>query len=457
MAFKRLISINPATGKLERRHPQHTEKEIEARLRLASTAQSTWRTKSFGERGLLLKKAAKLLRDNKRRLSALAGREMGKVQAYGEGEIEKCAATLEFYAEHGEEMLLPESIETDASESFVRFDSLGVILAVMPWNFPFWQVVRAAAPALMAGNTMVLKHASNVQGCANALEKIFVRAFPKGVFVNLAIDSSRVERVIRDSRVAAVTLTGSELAGSAVARAAGDSLKKTVLELGGSDPFIVLADADVVAAAEGAVVARLQGNVGQSCISAKRFIVHEKVYDEFVERVSTRINRLTVGSPTDPKTHVGPMASEQMLLTIEKQVQDSVRKGATVAAGGKRLGVRGFFYAPTVLTEVKKGMPAYDDELFGPVLAVIKVKSDAEALRVANDTVYGLGSSLYTRNITAAKQIASRIDAGAVFINCVVRSDPRLPFGGVKKSGYGRELSSFGIREFVNIKTVYVK
>ncbi len=457
MAYKPLISINPTTGKETYRTQQLSDAALDLRVARAAKAAVAWRQVSFTDRAKRLLKAAQVLRKRKEELANIAAVEMGKTLKAGRGEIEKCALTLDFYAKEGHRMLAHETVDTEASESYVQFDPLGVVLAVMPWNFPYWQVVRAAAPALMAGNTMLLKHASNVQRCAAAIESVFIKAdFPQGAFQNLPIEASRVERVIRDPRVAAATLTGSEHAGSIVARVAGEELKKMVLELGGSDPFIVLADADIDAASEAAVAARLQNNVGQSCISAKRFIVQQQVFEQFVERVARRIEMLAVGDPRDPKTDVGPLASAQMLKTIHGQVVRSVERGARIAAGGKRVGTTGCFYLPTVLTNVKKGMPAYDEELFGPVLAVIKVKNPREAIEIANDTIYGLGSTIFTKNRIIAKKMASSIEAGSVFINSVVKSDSRLPFGGVKKSGYGRELSVYGIKEFVNVKTVYV-
>ena len=353
--------------------------------------------------------------------------------------------------------LAPEMITTDASESYVAFEPLGVVLAVMPWNFPFWQVYRFAAPALMAGNVGVLKHASNVPQCAEAIEATFVACgFPKGVFQNLLLGSARVEKVIRDARVKAVTLTGSEKAGSEVAKVAGEEIKKTVLELGGSDPFIVLDDADVARACEVAASARMQNNAGQSCIAAKRFIVHRDVANAFIAGVSDIFSQLVVGDPRDPATHVGPLATEQILRDVEKQVNESIAQGARLVEGGKRIERDGYFYEPTVLADVKKGMPVYDEEVFGPVIAIIAVADDAEAVRVANDTPYGLGATIFTRDMARAKRLVGQIDAGAVFVNGQVKSDPRMPFGGIKRSGYGRELSQYGIREFVNIKSVWI-
>lgn len=451
-------SINPATGKVFAKTRELTNAELEKKLARAGAQFAKWREKSYAERAVLMKKLAKYLRANKASIAKIMTAEMGKIVKASVAEVEKCALVADYYAENAERILSPEIIPSDASESFVRFDPLGVVLAVMPWNFPLWQVFRFAAPALMAGNVGILKHASNVQKCAETIEKAFTAVgFPPGAFQNLAISSGRVERVIRDPRVVAVTLTGSEGAGSKVARVAGEELKKTVLELGGSDPFIVLKDADINAACASALTARMQGNVGQSCISAKRFIIDSRTAKKFLAGISQGVARLKVGDPTDESTDVGPMASEQMAETIDKQVKDSIKLGAKLIFGGARISGEGFFYQPTILADVHKGMPAYDEELFGPVFAVMTFKSEEEAIRIGNDTIYGLGATIFTKNTEKAKKLARRIEAGAVFINNQVKSDPRLPFGGIKKSGYGRELSTYGIKEFVNIKTVWIK
>jgi len=455
--MKKLLSINPATGNVFGETDELSDAELEKKLQAGAAAFPKWRRLSFKRRAALMRKLAKYLRKNMADIAAVMTAEMGKTLKASRAETEKCAWVLEYYAENAEKMLAPEVVPTDAKESFVRFDPLGVVLAVMPWNFPLWQVFRFAAPALMAGNVGLLKHASNVQKSAALIEKAFTAAgFPRGVFQNLAISSPRVEKVIRDARIAAVTLTGSEKAGSEVARVAGEELKKTVLELGGSDPCIVLADADIEKAASVALTGRMQNNAGQSCISAKRFIVDQRIAAKFTEKLKEKIALLKVGDPTDAATDVGPLATEQMANTIEKQVSESAARGAKVVFGGERLQRPGFFYMPTILTNVRKGMPAFDEELFGPVLPIITFKTEAEAIRIANDTQYGLGSIICTRNLAKAKKLAAEIEAGAVFVNTPVRSDPRLPFGGIKKSGYGRELSRYGIREFVNIKTVSV-
>jgi succinate-semialdehyde dehydrogenase/glutarate-semialdehyde dehydrogenase len=453
-----LRSINPATKEVIAEMDELSSEQIEEKLSIAQSAYEQWRNTSFAERAKLMKKAAANLRQQKSQLGRIITDEMGKTIAAAEAEVEKCASACDYYADNAEGFLSPEQFDTDASESYARFDPLGVVLAVMPWNFPFWQVFRFAAPALMAGNVGVLKHASNVQQSAQAIEDVFISAgFPKGAFLNLAIGSSKVESIIRDERVKAVTLTGSEYAGSQVAKQAGEEIKKTVLELGGSDPFIVRADANIEQASASAVSARMQFNAGQSCISAKRFIVHQDIAEEFTQKMKENIEKLKIGDPTNSKTDVGPLSSEQMMLNIEKQVDDSVFRGAKVITGGKRGDDKGYYYLPTVLTNVSEGMPVYDDEVFGPVMPIIAVANDEEAVRIANTSQYGLGATIFTADTEEAKRIASQIESGAVFINHQVKSDPRLPFGGVKKSGYGRELSHYGIKEFVNIKTVWVK
>ncbi len=453
--FKPLISTNPATGAVFVETEQMSEVALEHALNQAFETQKEWRLVPFKNRARLMKKLAALLRKQKKTLAKTITAEMGKTLAAAEGEIEKCALVCEFYANNAQKMLSPEKAKSDARKSYVRFDPLGVVLAVMPWNFPFWQVFRFAVPALMAGNVGLLKHASNVQKSAALIQQLFTDAgFPQGAFTNLAISSDRVEGVIRDARVVAATLTGSEKAGSHVARVAGEELKKTVLELGGSDPFIVFKNADIEKAATAAVTARMQNNAGQSCISAKRFIVDKRVEKKFTDALVAKVKALKVGHPTDAETNVGPLASEQMLRDIERQVNESVQKGAKILAGGMRIGQSGFFYAPSVLSGVQKGMPAFDEELFGPVLPIITFSTEEEAIALANDTPYGLGATIFTKNMARAEKLAARIDSGCVFINSPVKSDPRLPFGGVKKSGYGRELSHYGIKEFVNIKTV---
>jgi succinate-semialdehyde dehydrogenase/glutarate-semialdehyde dehydrogenase len=385
-------------------------------------------------------------------------REMGKPVKDGRSEAEKCAWVCDYYAGHAESFLQPEMIETDASRSFVTFQPLGVVLAVMPWNFPFWQVFRFAAPALMAGNVGVLKHASNVVGCALAIEDVFRQAgFPENVFRSLLAGSSQVDDIIEHPLIKAVTLTGSTAAGQAVGRKAGSLIKKSVLELGGSDPYLVLEDADPETAAATCVASRLI-NSGQSCIAAKRFVVVGKLREPFERAFVERMQAARMGNPLQEDTEVGPQARHDLRDDLHRQVQHSIERGAECLLGGEIPMGEGAFYPPTVLTNVRKGMPAYDEEMFGPVAAIIPVKDEAEAIKVANDSVFGLGAAVFTRDVARGERIAAEeLEAGCCFVNALVKSDPRLPFGGVKESGYGRELSHYGIKEFVNIKTVYVK
>lgn len=452
-----LRSINPATLNIISETEELTPQQIEQRIAAAEAAFLVWRDTSYEKRADHMKKAAQHLRDNKDAYARLMSTEVGKTIAAATAEVEKSALVCDYYAENAAHFLKTETIPTDARQSYVRFDPLGVVLAIMPWNFPFWQVFRFAAPALMAGNVGLLKHASNVQGSAQAIEETFrVAGFPDGIFLNLAISVSQVASVIADSRVQAVTLTGSEQAGSHVAEQAGKEIKKTVLELGGSDPFLILADADIARAVKTALLGRMQGNAGQSCIAAKRFIVHESIAGQFAMMLKEAAEMLHVGDPLDPKVDVGPLVNEQVLANVERQVAESVAKGAKILTGGKRLDGKGYFYPPTILTNATKGMPVVDEEVFGPVLPVLTFKDIDEAVRMANDSPYGLGATIFSSDVEGAQRIAARIDAGCVFINSQVKSDPRLPFGGVKKSGYGRELSHYGLKEFVNIKTVSI-
>jgi acyl-CoA reductase-like NAD-dependent aldehyde dehydrogenase len=417
---------------------------------------SRWRRTPFGERSDLLRRTASGLRQEKERLAGLITAEMGKPIVEAEAEIEKCAWNCDFYAENGEAFLGRRPVETNAKESYVAFEPLGPILAIMPWNFPFWQVFRFAAPALMAGNVAILKHASNVPQCALAIEEAFRNAgFPSGVFQTVLIPGSAMQALIEDIRMRAVTLTGSDETGARVAGASGRALKKTVLELGGSDPFIVLDDADLQTAAETAVRARNQ-NTGQSCIAAKRFIVTEPVAYEFERLLVEGTAALRVGDPRERDTQVGPLARDDLRDALQDQVERSLAAGARLATGGHRLEGRGYFYAPTVLTNVAPEMPVSCEETFGPVAAVIRAKDSREAVAIANDSAFGLGASLWTRDTSHGKELARELETGSVFINGMVVSDPRLPFGGVKRSGYGRELSDFGIREFVNVQAVWV-
>jgi len=449
-------SVNPATESVLAEFPVHGAAEVEAALEAASRAFRSWRGRSFGERADRMLRAAKYLRGEKARFAGIVTSEMGKPITEAEAEVEKCAWGLEYYAEHAEAFLAPERRPSTAAESYVQFAPLGTVLAIMPWNFPLWQVFRFAAPALMAGNTALLKHASNVPQCALAVEEVFREAgVPAGVFRSLLVSGGTAASIIADPRVAAVTLTGSEAAGGEVASRAGAVFKKTVLELGGSDPFIVLDDADVPAAAAAAVRARYQ-NTGQSCIAAKRFIVVDRVFEQFEARFVEGARALRVGDPTDRQTQVGPMARDDLRDALDDQVQRSVAAGARVLIGGKRRPGRGYFYEPTVVTGVRPDMAASCEEVFGPVAALLRARDADDALRIANGSPYGLGSSLWTANLERARRMAGDIEAGQVFINGMVASDPRLPFGGVKRSGYGRELAEFGIREFVNIQTVWI-
>jgi succinate-semialdehyde dehydrogenase/glutarate-semialdehyde dehydrogenase len=404
----------------------------------------------------LLHAVAGVLRADRSRFAAMMTAEMGKPIVEAEAEVDKCAWTAEWLAGNAARLLADEPVESTATKSYIRFQPLGVVLAVMPWNFPFWQAMRAGLPALAAGNVMLLKHASNVPQCALAVEDVFREAgLPDGVFQTLLIGPGPVERIIADRRVAGVTLTGSEAAGAKVAAAAGKAVKKSVLELGGSDPFIVLDDADVGAAATVACRARNQNN-GQSCIAAKRFVVVESVADEFESRFAAAVGALKVGDPMDRAHQFGPLARADLLDDLERQVDRSVAMGARVLIGGKRVGGAGNYFQPTVLADVRAGMPVYNEETFGPVAAVIRVKDEEQALRVANDSEFGLGSAIWTNDVDRGRRLAERVEAGLVFINGMVASDARLPFGGVKRSGFGRELSAYGIKEFVNIQTVWV-
>lgn len=451
-----LQSINPASGEVIGEYEELSETEIQSRLTKAAEVFETWKETTFAERSEKTNAVAEILREQQDRWAELMVREMGKPITEARSEVEKCAWVCEYYAENAAEFLKTEEVETDASRSYVRYDPLGPVLAVMPWNFPFWQVFRFAAPGVMAGNVGLLKHASNVSGCALAIEEIFLEAgFPEGVFQALLLSSSRAEQVIRDKRVKAVTLTGSDIAGKRVAEAAGNEIKKTVLELGGSDPFIILSDADLHDAVEVGSAARCI-NSGQSCIAAKRFIVHRSHLEEFKERFVEQMKRKEVGDPMQEETQIGPLARKDLREELNDQVQQSVMDGAEILLGGTEIVGPGFYYEPTVLSNVRHGMAAYQEETFGPVAAIIAAEDDDEAIEIANDSKFGLGASLWTKDRERGEHLAREIEAGCVFINDLVKSDPRLPFGGVKASGYGRELSYHGIREFTNIKTVWV-
>jgi acyl-CoA reductase-like NAD-dependent aldehyde dehydrogenase len=451
-----ITSINPATGEVLARFDPFTQDEVEHALDEAQDAFVAWRERSFEERAVPMRRLAALLRERADRYGRLITLEMGKPIVEARAELEKCAWGCEHYAEHAARYLADEVIPTNAKKSFVAFQPLGIVLAVMPWNFPFWQVIRFAAPAFMSGNAAVLKHASNVPQCALAIEEVFREAgFPEGLLRTLLLAGSQVEPIIDDVRVRAVTLTGSSDTGSRIAQLAGRALKKTVLELGGSDPFIVLADADLGQAAKIATRARNQ-NTGQSCIAAKRFIAVESIATDFERRFAAEVGALNIGDPLDEKTQIGPLAREDLRETLERQVRESVGMGARVLTGGERGNGRGWYYRPTVLADVTEDMPAFKEETFGPVAAVVRVRDADEAVRVANDSAYGLGANLWTKDLALGERLARRIESGSVFVNGMVASDPRLPFGGVKRSGYGRELASYGIKEFVNIQTIWI-
>ncbi|MFC7135399.1 MULTISPECIES: NAD-dependent succinate-semialdehyde dehydrogenase [Salinibaculum] len=450
-------AINPATGEQIESYDEHTPEEVETVLSQAEAAFERWRTRPRRERETLLKSAGAVLRENARDYAQTMTREMGKPLAQAEAEVEKCAWACDHYAEHASAYLQPESHPSPPGTTVKTvYEPLGPVLAVMPWNFPFWQVFRFAAPSLTAGNVGLLKHASNVPGCALAIEEVFREAgYPEGVFQSLLVSSDRVADVLADDRLVAATLTGSDRAGRAIASTAGEHLKKTVLELGGSDPFVVLEDADVEAAATTGAWARNQ-NGGQSCIAAKRFIVVDAVYDAFVDRLLAAVDSLAVGDPMDPDTDVGPQARPDLVEALHEQVQASVDAGATVATGGEPLDRDGAYYPPTVLTDVPEGCPVDTEEVFGPVAPVYRVPDETAAVQKANDTQFGLGASLWTADLERGDRLAGDLEAGCVHVNELVKSDPRIPFGGIKRSGYGRELGEDGIKEFVNRKTVWL-
>lgn len=453
-----LKSINPATGEIIQSYEIYSEKGVEKIINAVDKSWQQWRSTSFLHRSQAMQNLSSLLKSGKEDLARLMALEMGKVVKEGISEIEKCAWVCDYYAQNAEHFLENDQITTEASRSYVSYQPLGTILAVMPWNFPFWQVFRFLAPTLMAGNTAVLKHASNVPGCAMAIEELVREAgFPENVFRTLLIGSNQVVNVIQHKAVKGVSLTGSTPVGKSVAAIAGGILKKCVLELGGSDPYLILKDADLERAAKVCATSRLL-NAGQSCIAAKRFIVVDEVYSEFLERFTHRMNQALFGDPTDPEVTMGPLAREDLRNELHRQVITSVKKGAEIILGGEIPNRKGAFYPPTILENINPGMPAYDEELFGPVASVIRVKDEDQAIRVANDTEFGLGAAVFTGNLQKGEMIAeTQLEAGCCFVNDFVKSDPRLPFGGTKESGFGRELSVHGIKEFMNIKTVVVR
>ncbi len=453
-----LTSINPANNKLVKSYREMTADEINLIISQVNSAYLEWKETSFSVRSSLIFKAAKVLRENINEYSELMTIEMGKPISQSRAEVEKCAWVCEYYAENAEKFLSDEIIKTEASNSFIAYRPIGIVLAVMPWNFPFWQVFRFASPNLMAGNAGLLKHASNVSGCALAIEDVFRKAgFPENIFRTILVTSKNVKEVISNKFVQAVTLTGSVPAGKSVASLAGSLIKKTVLELGGSDPYIILEDADLEQAAKSCVNSRLL-NAGQSCIAAKRFIVVESVYDKFEKLFIDFMSSKKMGDPMVETNDLGPQASLQLRDELHNQVLKSVNQGAEVILGGYIPELSGAYYPPTILKYVEPGMPAFDEELFGPVAALIKAKDENDAIDLANKSIFGLGAAVFTKNLEKGKTIArEKLNAGCCFVNDFVKSDPRLPFGGIKESGYGRELSPFGIKEFVNIKTVYIK
>lgn len=452
-----LRSINPADGSTLKTFTGFSEADAKRALARAAAAAPAWAALPVAERGAAMLRAAQVLRARREEFARLITQEMGKLIREARAEIDKCVWGCEYYAEWAAAFLAEEEIETDAGRSYVAYEPLGTVLAVMPWNFPFWQVFRAAVPVLMAGNTMLLKHASNVPQCALAIEGVFKEAaFPEAVFQTLLIPAAMVARVVEDDRVHAVTLTGSEAAGREVAAVAGAHLKKTVLELGGSDAFVVLEDAPLDDAVRHAVASRFQ-NAGQSCIAAKRFVVVEAVAQDFVQRLKMAVERLQMGDPMNEATTLGPLARHDLRDVLHQQVMESIARGAVAVTGCAPEAGPGAFYQPSILDRVRPGMPAYDEELFGPVAAVIRAKDEDDAMRIANDSRFGLGGSVWTADAARGERLARRLQCGVAFVNGMVKSDPRLPFGGVKHSGYGRELAVYGMREFVNVKTVWIR
>lgn len=450
-------TINPATGKLITTYPEMPWSEVDNIIHAAHSDFLTWRETKFSERADKLRKAGKILLDNKQQYAALITEEMGKPIKSALGEVEKCAWLCDHFAEHAEQYLTPHTIKTEMSKTYVTYQPLGVVFAIMPWNFPFWQALRSAVPSIMAGNSCVLKHAPTTTGCGLAIEKIFQNAgFLENTFRALIIDTDVAAKVIAHPKIAAVTLTGSVGAGKTVGAQAAGHLKKVVLELGGSDPYLILEDADLDLAAEQSVLSRLS-NSGQVCIAAKRFIVVDAVREAFEKKVIAKAKEFKVGDPLNAETNLGPLARADLREKVQQQVEQSIAKGAELIMGGEIPKGEGFFYPVTILKNVSKGMPAYDDEIFGPVISFINVKDTQAAIKVANDTQYGLGAAVFTKDIVYGEEVALRLDAGACNVNALVASDPRVPFGGIKSSGFGRELSAEGIREFTNVKTIAIK
>ncbi len=450
-------SINPFNNQIIKYYNEYTSEDIEKIIHNADLAQKQWKKTEFIERSEKMKTAAEILRKNKNQYAQMITMEMGKIIRESEAEIEKCAWVCDYYAENAEKFLANEHIKTDATKSYVCFQPLGIVLAIMPWNFPFWQVFRFAVPALMAGNGAVLKHASIVPGCALEIEKVFKEAgLPSDLFRSLLISSSKVQKIIKNPVIKAITLTGSEAAGSNVAEISGRNLKKSVLELGGSDPFIVMEDADIEECCKTAVIARMI-NCGQSCIAAKRFIVMESVASIFENRIKELLEKYRAGDPMEENTDIAPLAHPEFVHIIKGQVNRSLKMGAKLFTDNKKTNLDSNFYLPIIITDVQTEMPVFNEETFGPVFAVIRVKNEQEAIEVANKSKFGLGGCVWTKDSKRGENIASKVETGSMFVNGLTKSDPRLPFGGIKNSGYGRELSYYGIREFVNIKTIWIK
>ena len=450
--MNKLISINPADESVINEYDQNAEHEVNDIILKVSNEQSEWKKKAIKDRIKVLLNVKNDLSINRKKYARLITSEMGKPISESIAEINKCIGLCEYYFSNAEDFLKPEELDFDASKSFVRFEPLGVILGIMPWNFPFWQVFRFAIPALLAGNTVLLKHASNVQGISILIDQIFNKAH-KNLFNSLIIDSKLISKIISNKDIKAVSFTGSDIAGSKVAKECGKNIKKSVLELGGADSFIVLDDVDMKQCINNAVISRMINN-GQSCIAAKRFIVHEDIHDQFVEELNYKVGKLIIGNPDSDKTDVGPLATENILIELDSQIQKSINLGATLISGGFKLNGKGYFYSPTIITDVTQNMPVYYEETFGPVFTIIKSKNINDMIEIANDSDFGLGGSSWSNSKSKAFDIANKIETGCVFINGFTRSDPKLPFGGIKKSGYGKELSKYGIREFVNIKTI---
>jgi succinate-semialdehyde dehydrogenase / glutarate-semialdehyde dehydrogenase len=452
-----IISKNPATEEILHTFEAISDQEVQTKLDISKLAFTSWKTKSIVERGVYMTRLADIMREKKDYLATIMTSEMGTPLAQAKTEIEKCAFIADIFATESEKMLADEKAHVQAKEAYISFEPLGTLLHIAPWNYPFYLALRPVIPAIMAGNTVVLKHASNVPQVSTVLEELFLQAgFPAGVFQSLMIASSQVEKIIQNPIISVVSLIGSEKAGSIVASQAGKALKKTIMELGGNDPMIVLADADIDTVVAGAVQSRLR-NCGQSCNASKRYVVHADVHTEFVTKLKAEYEKQVIGDPYDDTTDIGPLATESSLHEIDKQIKESVKMGANIVTGGKRRGTIGYFYEPTIITDATSEMPVFREEVFGPVATVIEVKNIEEAVKVANDSQYGLGASIWTADYDLAKSLIPQIEAGNVYINAIVRGDPKMPFGGIKMSGYGREFGEYGIKEFVNIKSVVVK